>query len=188
MTRLAFGILVGGKGSRLGGAAKGLLRRRDGSTIVDHLAKQARGTVPDAPVYLLGNRKEYDVGTLPSLPDDPPDVGPIGGLRALLALPVDEVVLLGGDLPHLTSALLTRLCEVDVITAVAAQTGMPPRWEPMLSRYRVAAARLVVDQQLERGELGLYRLLDRLKASPLLVSELEAGELADWDTPEDLLR
>lgn len=188
MTRLGVGILVGGKGSRLGGVAKGMLRLSDGTTLVERLALQVRVVAPDAPLYLLGNRPEYRELSFARLPDDPSEVGPIGGLHALLKQPFDEVLLLGGDLPHVTASLIGRLLAVELTTAVAMKSGAPPRWEPMLSRYAVTKALPVVQEQLRGGALGLFTLLDRLGASALEVSEAEAPQLLDWDRPEDIDR
>lgn len=186
--KLGIGILVGGLGSRLGGAAKGLLRLPNGRTIVEHLTSQARAVAPEAPLYLLGNRDEYGGLSIPALPDDPTNVGPLGGLHGLLKQPCDEVLLLGGDLPYLTASVMRRLLTADLGNAVAAATGNPPRWEPMLSRYRVPAALPVVREQLQRKEYGLFSLLDRLGATALVLSGDDASEIADWDTPEDIER
>lgn len=214
MTPLGVGILVGGQGSRLGGAAKGLLRLPNGTTLLDRLLAEVHAVVPSAPVYLVGNRAEYatlgptpeqspTTGRLPvtaprraaliHVADDPADVGPLGGLHALLqrALahqPCDEVLMLGCDLPYLSRAVITRLLAAPLTTAVAARTGTPPRWEPMLARYRVTEALPVVKEQLHAGALGLFALLNRLNATPLELSADEAAELRDWDTPDDVAR
>lgn len=186
MVKVGIGVLVGGQGSRLGGVAKGLLRLPNGETIVEHLIAQVRVAAPNAALWLLGDRPEYRGLPLPSLGDDPPEVGPLGGLHALLEQPYEEVVLIGGDLPHLTASLIGRLLAVELKDAVAAKTGTPPRWEPMLSRYRVSTTLPVVKEHLRVGALGLFALLNRLNAAALVLSADEARELSDWDTPEDL--
>lgn len=194
MTTLGVGILVGGRGSRLGGAAKGLLRLPNGLTLLERLVAETRAVVPTAPIYVVGNRSEYEGLTLtPGLPlisvtDDPPDVGPLGGLHALLQQPCDEVLMMGGDLPYLSRGLIARLLAAPLEPAIAARAGTPPRWEPMLARYRVAATLPVVREQLHAGALGLFSLLNRLNATALDLTAGEASELSDWDTPEDLAR
>jgi molybdenum cofactor guanylyltransferase len=186
MVKVGVGILVGGQGSRLGGVAKGLLRLRDGATIVERLTAQVRAVAIDAPLYLLGDRSEYRDLPLSSLGDDPAGVGPLGGLHALLKQPCDEVLLLGGDLPYLSASVIARMLTFDLRDAVAAKTGSPPRWEPMLSRYRVSTTLPVVEEHLRKGTLGLFALLNRLNAAALVLSPDEEHELSDWDVPEDI--
>ena len=53
----ALGILIGGKGSRMGGIAKGLLKAPSGETIVARLSRIA-GELALRPV-LIGERPEY---------------------------------------------------------------------------------------------------------------------------------
>jgi molybdopterin-guanine dinucleotide biosynthesis protein A len=91
-------------------------------------------------------------------------------------------------MPYLTASLIGRLLTVELNDAVAAKAGTPLRWEPMLSRYRVAATLPVVAQQLQRGALGLFALLDRLSATALALSAEESRQLSDWDTPDDVAR
>lgn len=172
----------------MGGVAKGLLRLADGATIVERLLSEVRSLLPDAPIFLLGDRPEYRLLPIACLSDDPAGVGPLGGLHALLQQPCDEVLLLGGDMPYLTADVIDRLLRPELVTAIAATSGTPQRWEPMLSRYRVASALPVVEQQLAERTLGLFALLDRLRATPLTLTPDEASVLRDWDTPEDVVR
>ncbi len=183
---LAFGILIGGRGSRLGGAAKGLLAKPDGALLIEHLVAQCRLSLDSAPIYLLGGRVEYRHLGLPMLADTPPGVGPIGGLHSLLSLAFDQVVLLACDLPYIDRTVLTALLRAPMTGAVAATRGQPPRWEPMCSRYRVPTTLSVLDEQLDRGDHSVTSLLESLNASPLSLEGDDAGLLDDWDTPEDM--
>lgn len=192
MTGLGVGILVGGQGSRLGGAAKGLLRLPDGTTLIERLVAEVHAAAPSAPVYLVGNRAEYAAQPLGTaqppihVADDPANVGPLGGLHALLQQPHDEVLMLGCDLPYLSRGVITRLLAAPLATAVGARAGSPLRWEPMLARYRVAPTLPVAKEQLKAGALGLFALLNRLNAAALDLTAAEATELRDWDTPDDV--
>jgi molybdopterin-guanine dinucleotide biosynthesis protein A len=188
VTDLGIGILVGGQGSRLGGVAKGLLPLPNGKRVLDQLLDECRRAAPNADLYLLGSRAEYtDVG-LPLLPDAPAGVGPIGGLRRLLGTAHAEVLLLGCDQPFLSAALLTRLLAAPIVTAAALTRGAPPRWEPMVSRFVTARALTEVETHLAAGNLGLYTLLERVNATSVHVSDVEARQLDDWDTPDDVAR
>lgn len=169
----------------MGGVAKGLLTLADGTRLVDRLVGECRRVAPQAALYLLGNRPEYASHEVPRLLDAPPNIGPLGGLRALLHQNHERVLLLGGDLPHLSASLLQRILSHPVDTAVAVASGTPPRWEPMLSCYQVAATLAAVEAALTSGNHGLASLLDRLSASRLEITRQELAQMHDWDTPED---
>lgn len=194
MKTRAFGLLVGGQGSRLGGVPKGLLPVDNQVSLLDRLLDQCRLVDAEAPIYLLGNRTEYidyESQGLVRLPDNPPGVGPLGGLHAVLELAerrgYQEVILIGCDLPYLTAGLIRRIAGPQLQTAIAASSGTPPHWEPMLSRYDVQATLPTVREQLKANALGLFALLQRLNATALALTPDEATELVDWDTPEDVL-
>ncbi len=188
MSDLGIGILVGGHGSRLGGAAKGLLALPDGTRLIDRLVALCRETAPRAPVYLLGDRPEYLTLGLPCLPDDPPNIGPLGGLHALLRQPHEQVLLLGCDLPFLSAKLLLRVLAPLDASAVALESGNPPRWEPMVSRFCVAKTLPAVRDLISSGNFGLFSLLAGLNATALSANPEEQQQLQDWDTPEDVER
>ncbi|HEY5241286.1 MAG TPA: NTP transferase domain-containing protein, partial [Polyangiaceae bacterium] len=76
------GVFVGGAGVRMGGLAKGLLRGPDGSSLVERWAGMLREL--GIPIVLVGEGAAYEGLGLPMLKDEPPGVGPLGGLVALL--------------------------------------------------------------------------------------------------------
>jgi molybdopterin-guanine dinucleotide biosynthesis protein A len=160
----------------MGGRAKGLLVAPSGETIV------ARWTGLFArvglPCVLVGSRPEYaDLG-LPIVEDDPPGVGPLGGLAGLLA--GGPAVAVACDMPHVSEALLRRL----VAGSPAAPILAPRRgrrWEPLFARYDASVLPLV-RARLAGGRLGLQGLLDEAGAAELPVGETEWAELEDWDT------
>lgn len=186
MSELGIGILIGGEGSRMGGVAKGLLTLPNGTRLVDRLVEECRRVAPQATLYLLGNRPEYASHEVPRLLDDPPNIGPLGGLRALLHQHHERVLLVGGDLPYLGESLLQRILSHPLETAVAVASGTPSRWEPMLSCYRVTVTMAAVEAALVARNHGLASLLDRLSAARLQLTPDELAELRDWDTPEDV--
>jgi molybdopterin-guanine dinucleotide biosynthesis protein A len=167
------GILVGGAGSRMGGRAKGLLLTPDGETIVDRW-RRLFGAL-GLPCLLVGVRPEYAELGLPVVPDDPPGVGPLGGLAALLAR--GSAVAVACDMPYATEALLGRLLAAPDAPIVAPRHD-DGRWEPLFARYD-AAVLPCVRARLERRALSLQGLLDEAGAVPLPVSEWD--ELRDWD-------
>lgn len=182
---VAVGLFVGGASRRMG-HPKGWLHSPQGVPLIERwLDLCDRHSLP---VVLVGRRPEYAAVMRPQLPDDPPAVGPIGGLRALLRWAgrrsVRRVVAAACDMPFVRPEDLARLVAAPGGPAAwAARRGS--RWEPFLSRYDVFRSRGVVEDALAAGRHSLQRLLDALSAATF---SLEAERLSDWDTPEDVRR
>jgi molybdenum cofactor guanylyltransferase len=183
---LVVGILVGGKGSRLGGVAKGMLLGPDRVPLIERLLSEVRSAAPNAEIYLLGSRPEYAHLPVHNLTDTPAEIGPLGGLRALLLTGAEEAVLLGCDMPFVSARLLTRLLSSTCDTAISAQFEAK-YFEPLFSRFNVAQALPVVDELIAQKRYSLQGLLLSLDARGLYVSPEEAAQLRDWDTPEDVM-
>ena len=191
MTRPLVGLFVGGRGSRLGGVAKGNLETREGERVITRLVAVCREAVADPELVLVGSVEAYaDLG-LPALADAPSGVGPIGGLRALLlaaeARCVRSVIALACDLPFLGAALIRRLASEELDAAF-----LSPRdaefWQPLVARYQTLAALAAVDAALAHGERALKSVPARLaaRARALPIDERERLELRDCDSPDDL--
>jgi molybdenum cofactor guanylyltransferase len=185
------GLFVGGRGSRLGGVAKGNLQTADGERLIARLIDVCREALKQPDLVLVGAADWYaDLG-LPTLGDAPVGVGPIGGLRALLlaaeARGVPSVLALACDLPFVSVALVRRLATEQLDAAF-----LSPRdgefWQPLMARYHTAAALAAVDASLAQGERALKSVAARLgpQARALVIDELERLELRDCDSPSDL--
>jgi molybdopterin-guanine dinucleotide biosynthesis protein A len=203
------GVLVGGRSSRMGGQPKGLLLvpGTDESLVMHALRVGAEAGC--APRWLVGDLDAYDtlaaaqaaaqspaaqgpaVTTFRGrLPDDPPGVGPLGGLRALLLAGVEaglpHVIAVACDMPYVTPALLTALREDPSEAAVlAARRGPEAPWEPLLARYRSELLLPALDAALAAGERSFQRLLGRVTVAEFRAPGL-ARALDDWDCPEDV--
>lgn len=183
MRDVVAGIFVGGRGERLGGAAKGLLATQEGTTIVARLA--ALLDEVGVPYVLVGRRPEYAALGLATLDDDPPGVGPIGGLAALLAHAGDRHALaLACDMPYVTARLLRRLIDGPEATVLAPRRN--GRWEPLVARYDAARVLPIVRRRVASGRTALQGVLEEAGAVELAVEAGEVGELRDWDTDEDV--
>jgi molybdopterin-guanine dinucleotide biosynthesis protein A len=192
-TRLLVGIFVGGRGRRMGGVAKGLLKAPDSeATLVERLRAELASALPDAEVVLVGAADAYaDVG-LSAVNDEPPGIGPLGGLIGLLAhaerLGATHVLALACDLPRVTGSLLQRLAS-EVADKSALVTAQGDIKNPLLARYAVAEALPAARAVLGADKRSLQAVLERLGAGaaimPLTTSE--AATIDDWDTPEDML-
>src|SRR5262252_6153486 len=76
------GIFVGGRSSRMGGRPKGLLRAPSGETVVERWSSIFAAL--SVPAVLVGQNPAYTSLGIEQLEDAPPDIGPLGGLLALL--------------------------------------------------------------------------------------------------------
>lgn len=182
------GIFVGGQGRRMGGVAKGLLAAPDQTgSLVARLARVAREAYGDVELVLVGRADAYASLELPALADDPPGVGPIGGLCALLAegerRGAPFVVTLACDLPFVSAALLARLARLAPgASAVAPRQG--ELWQPLCARFEPVRAHQVVARLVHGGTRSLQRVLDELDATELPLAA--SDDLRDWDEPGDL--
>jgi molybdenum cofactor guanylyltransferase len=187
------GIFVGGLSRRMQGRPKGLLPSPDpGQSVIERLI----GVVHElgaVDVVLVGDATPYATLGLPSVGDDPPGLGPIGGLIGLLECarlgPQRGVLALACDLPYVTAALLERLLLSDP-HAAAVVPRADGVLQPLCARYVADECLPVARAAVVAGERALFRVVERLgaRAVVLELSGVEANWLRDWDTPEDVRR
>lgn len=182
MREVIAGIFVGGKGSRMAGAAKGLLVSPSGESILasQRLALSRIGV----PHVLVGEHPAYAAEGLEMLRDDPRADGPLGGLLALLdRARGGYAIVLACDMPFVDERALRRLLEAPAARAVAPRRA--GRWEPFFARYDAGLSLPIAATLAAQGVRSLQTLLDRAEAHELDL-DLGAEVLDDWDTPEDL--
>jgi molybdopterin-guanine dinucleotide biosynthesis protein A len=182
------GIFVGGQARRMGGVAKGLLPAPESDEpLVARLARIAREALPRAEVVLVGRAEAYASLALPALADDPPGVGPIGGLAALceegLCRGAPFVLAVACDLPFVSAELLTRLAALSPGTACVAPR-QAERWQPLCAVYEPRATLAVVRGAIANGESALQRVVEAL--APVRLELSSEAELEDWDEPGDV--
>ncbi|MCW2579465.1 MAG: hypothetical protein JWR82_1066 [Blastococcus sp.] len=176
-------VLAGGKAARLGGQAKPQLvvgGRPMLETVLDAVADATHRVVVGPPQAVPAD--------VVLVREQPPGGGPVAALRAGLAeVSTDVVLLLAGDLPFLTAALvqeLRRRLTGDGILVVD-DTG---RDQLLVGAWRTAALRAAVAGS--GGPTSLRRVF-----APLAVRRLRPtvppGAPPPWmdcDTPADLAR
>lgn len=188
-------ILAGGAGTRLGGAAKGLLAV-GGARIVDRVAAALREAA-DAVIVVAGHP---DAATwLPGVPaaaDLRPGNGSLGGVHAALAQAGGGAALVvAWDMPFVSPALLARLRALGEAGGDATDAVVPRvdgRREPLCAYY-APRCRAVAERQLDAGDRRLHALLDALRVRYVEGDELAAfGDpallFANVNTPDDLGR
>jgi molybdopterin-guanine dinucleotide biosynthesis protein A len=194
VTHCLLGILVGGASSRMGGFPKGLLpapQRADqasSATLVETLAQEFRRVPGASDVVLIGDNAAYrDLG-FSMLTDTPTNIGPLGGVRALLLegqRRAQTTALVACDMPHLSSALFQELLTQEPnANALAWRDGT--RWEPMFSRLQPSALLPALDAAVRAQQFSLQSLLDAVGCRALRLLPQQQVLLKDWDTPEDV--
>lgn len=185
-------MFVGGRGLRMGGAAKGLLTAPEGGTLIERLIARSQEAAPGTPIVLVGRSEAYARLALPTLADEPCGVGPLGGLRALLlharAEGSDQALALSCDLPFVSALLIRRLLDEDPF-AVALAPRDGALWSPLTARYDLRTLG-AVEACLAAGEHSLQRVFTRLGSDvrELVLGEAARKELRDWDSPADMDR
>ncbi|MDO5661325.1 MAG: molybdenum cofactor guanylyltransferase [Brachybacterium sp.] len=212
-------ILAGGRARRLGGQDKTRLRIGGASPLLRVLRAcptELRVVVGHPPAQQ--DRAEYD--GVAWVREDPPLSGPLAALaRGLEELPrlrgrasltrtegedhdgdqradiAGRVLVLGGDMPHLSRRTLERLLaagtegEPGLVHSVQDADGhlqyLCAAWP--LSRLRTAVAVLAAEHDGLDG-VPLRRLYETVPDHELRVLDADPTELEDIDTPEDLTR
>ncbi|MEO6952763.1 MAG: NTP transferase domain-containing protein [Polyangia bacterium] len=186
MSQLVVGLFVGGRATRMRGAPKGLLVAPSGVPIVERSAQLAESL--GARVVLVGHHAAYAPWSaargVRTLPDDGTDLGPLGGLLALLRTSKGPTIALACDMPYVTHALVRRLMDAPPAPIVAAKRG--GRWEPFFARYDPALVEPLARARADEHATALWQLLDAAGARSLALTADEEAQLRDWDTPEDV--
>jgi molybdopterin-guanine dinucleotide biosynthesis protein A len=181
------GIFVGGKASRMGFVAKGLLASPEGDALVPRLHALLAPRVEH--VVLAGAHAEYTHLGIPIVEDDTRAEGPLAGLLALLELAhargYAHVLAVACDLPFVNDVLVERLLEPAAGTVAPRRDG---RWEPLFARYETGRALDQATRRAREKDFGLQGLLTALDARMLALAPVERRLLDDWDTPEDVAR
>jgi molybdopterin-guanine dinucleotide biosynthesis protein A len=192
-------ILAGGAARRWGGAIKPLLPVGDATVLDRQLAALAAAGIRDvalsvgaAPASALMDAA--DRRGLPTVLDRIADRGPLAGVAAALAWSPDPaLIVVAGDLPDVSPALIARLA-----TALATADAVVPRIgaaiQPLLAGYRTSCAP-IVEARVATGALRARELPAALVAVRLFLTWIDEPELraidpdlrsfTNWNRPSD---
>jgi molybdopterin-guanine dinucleotide biosynthesis protein A len=181
---LVAGIFVGGQSRRMGGRPKGLLVLPSGETIVERWRRMFDEL--GIPSVLVGQAAAYAGLGVEIIADEPPGIGPLGGLVALLARAGGgSAIAVACDMPFVSRGLLSKLVFYPSgPSALAAKRA--DVWEPLFARYSGRGPLDVAKDQVRAGRMSLFGVLDALGATALDLSGDELDELRDWDTPREI--
>src|SRR5689334_11731255 len=182
-TAALLGVLAGGKSSRMGRDKAWLPAPGATEALLERLLRL--GAVLQLNAVVAGGRAPAGVV---ALADDPPGIGPLGGLCALLAhAERGPVIALACDMPYVDAPLLARLARAPSAAAVLApRDPASGKWQPLFARYDAERALPVVRAAIARGEHSLQRVLATLAVEELTLTPAEHARLRDWDEPGDV--
>jgi len=138
------------------------------------------------PVVLVGEAGAYEDLGLPVLADEPPGIGPLGGLVALLRhAGTGAALAFACDMPFVSRALVERLLAAPTDAPIVAPRR-DARWEPLCARYDAARVLPLALARAASLHHSLQPLLEEAGAAPLPLLPHETDELRDWDSPADV--
>lgn len=164
-------ILAGGRATRLGGVDKRALVV-DGLTIFD---RQCNVLLPRVAEIIVSTPKA--IPGWHTVTDAIAGAGPLAGISAgLTAAKTPWVLVIAGDMPYISEALIDRLlgAATSELDAVGIRIGGLP--EPLVCMLRVAVVRPHVQRRLAERKLKVAELLtdDGLRVAWLDERELRA--------------
>lgn len=172
-------ILAGGKASRLGGEAKGLIEI-DGQPLILRIARMLEGRMP---VSVVSRRADdFSRIGLPVVGDLQSGRGPLGGLEAGLTdsdRPYN--LFLPCDMPNLTWPVIKPL--VDACSGHDVTIYRHQHYEPLVAVYSQKCLPHISDLIME-GRLKIINLLERVDSCVIPTENREA--FFNINTPKDL--
>ena len=125
-TRICGGILAGGTADRCGNIAKGLIEIEPGLTIIEHIAAQMKKAGVGEIVLSVIDTLPYQNLGFEMVTDKNCQIGPIGGIEALLGFfsgSCDAVLILPCDLPNITAVEIKKL--IDMFSTAGPKVVVP---------------------------------------------------------------
>ena len=167
-------ILAGGRATRLGGIAKGLLEK-DGRPLVTRTAATLAEVSGDRLLLVADDAAPYAELGLETIGDAIVGAGPAGGLLAALEhVRTPFAIVVACDMPHLTRPLLELLRDRDArFDVVIPEVG--GLVEPLCARWAARAAP-ALRGQLARGVRKMSALLEGLEVEVLSETVLRTAD------------
>ena len=174
------GILAGGRASRLGGADKAWMRLHGVPQVLRLRDALLHGT-SSVLISANRNRARYEGAGLRVVHDRHPDIGPLGGLDALVqATPTPWLFTVPVDLVDARGDLLMRLVEAGAQGAwIEDDAGA----QPLVALWDVAALRTALCDAIASGQWAVHALQRRLGMRAVRLPGVRLGNL---NTREDL--
>ena len=187
-------MLAGGRSTRFGGDKLATMHR--GLPLLHHAVLRLGEVCPDVVVVIAPEAAEPAVplgANVRFVRDAREGEGPLAGLLAGLEAVTSELaIVVGGDMPELSTAVLLEMLRVAgeaAVDAVALEEG--DRFRPLPCLVRVAPAHDAAHALLHAGERSLRSLLEALRTAVIdeptwTALDPDRGTLLDVDEPGDL--
>lgn len=179
-------ILAGGRASRYGGVAKGLLEC-EGTCIIDRLIAEMNDAGITEIIILANDPEPYRSYGCDIVPDLRPGIGPLGGIQAGLthyAGRRDAVLFVPCDLPGITANEMTLLMESfeaeDASIIVAEGNGF--FWHSLCTVVHTGLLDQV-SRAIENGKHSVHRLWRECGAVPVHFDDPDP--FFNINTPDD---
>ena len=187
--RISAAILAGGKASRLGGLAKGLLRGAQDTALIERLIGELAMAGVHEVILSANDPRPYARFGKTLVAELHPGAGPLGGIEASLAHLAHRcaaVLFLPCDLPNLSAAEMKAILRAHrsmpdrIVMAVTKENEHP------LCAVVPVGMLPAVSAAIGAGHYGVARLWHELAATS--VSMDNSMGLLNINTPEDLRR
>ena len=181
-------ILAGGKATRFGGIAKHEIVV-EGQTI---FARQVGVLAPRVAEILVSSPR--DIAGYRTVRDAVQGIGPLAGIAAgLAACRTSWLIVVAGDMPHITAALIDQLisralASIDPHAADSADAigirinGLP---EPLLCVLHTRTLP-IVERRISAGDYKASRLLTDAQLRVDWIEDADPAALRNVNSPEDL--
>lgn len=179
-------ILAGGRGSRFGGADKGLVTLH-GRPLVEYIIDALRPQVGGLLISANRNRDRYAAYGYPVIADITGDYdGPLAGmLSAMRRADTPYIVTVPCDAPSIPADLAGRLAAALAGgRAAAAAVSLHGRLQPVFALMHCGLAN-DLEQYLAQGERATGAWLRRQRALPVDFSDVAAA-FVNINTPQEL--
>jgi molybdopterin-guanine dinucleotide biosynthesis protein A len=179
-------VAAGGRSSRMGKDKAWL--QLAGRPMIEHVITSLRAATTT--VALLANDPEYAKLGFKVFKDSQAGIGPLEAIRtALKNSSTDRVIMVGCDLPFVTTELFKFLLNVaddyDVVVPMSAEGKL----EPLCAIYRTTALE-AVEELIASGQRRISPLFDKVATRFVRFGELEAlpgshAFFTNINTPDD---
>ena len=189
MIRATGFITAGGRSSRMG-VDKAWLELA-GRAMIEHVI--AALAPVSTHLAIIANSPDYERLGFPVYADSNKEIGPLEAVRTALSNTfTDRVMLVGCDLPFVTTDLFKLLLNIAGDHYATVPIGPDGKLEPLCAIYR-AEALSVVTELINQGERKMSRLFDRVPTRFVPFDELRLLRGSDVffeniNTPEDYKR
>lgn len=178
-------ILCGGKSRRMGRPKAGIVLA-DGRTMIERVFDALGAVCREVVLVGAGDDVPPRLSRLVRIADRIADIGPLGGLEALLASGLDSEYLVAPcDLVEARPELFQLLLQPGLKPPVVLAWPDKAHPEPLIARYSTDVYELV-QEMIREGHLAMRQLVRRSGAAIIPVPAELGFALRNANTPDDL--